>query len=269
MSDIKIILDTNVIVAASIIKNIPELNTQIKHEFYDQSIQLFSMLKKNKNMGLVTPTVKDEVFHVLNKAVRSTFVPRNLKNPQRRKIFYDDATAIISAADQKRRILMTYLTAEKLDKKSVKKHLQDVKNMSKYIINEWNTKYGDYAWKNNELIIRSKPILSEEHWRNEQKQEVVNAHKRQINKEAIQLYRFQRKSNWQDEQILAESIAIKIKYEKSGLKYIFMIASCDSGFFSPYVKNGEMSNLVTREIFKRFEILCDYPRAVFFKAGGT
>ncbi len=43
MSDVKVIPDTNIIVAASIMENIHELNIIVKHPFYDQSVQLCSL----------------------------------------------------------------------------------------------------------------------------------------------------------------------------------------------------------------------------------
>ncbi len=41
----KIIIDTNVIIAASIIQNIGKPKIVVKHKFYDQSIQLLSLFK--------------------------------------------------------------------------------------------------------------------------------------------------------------------------------------------------------------------------------
>ena len=56
----KIIVDTNVVVAASVIENISELDIVIKHEFYDQSIQLFSLFKQDDDevSGVLVPTVE-------------------------------------------------------------------------------------------------------------------------------------------------------------------------------------------------------------------
>lgn len=41
----KIIPDTNVIVSASILENLKDIGI-VKHTFYDESIQLFSLFKK-------------------------------------------------------------------------------------------------------------------------------------------------------------------------------------------------------------------------------
>ena len=56
----KVIVDTNVVVAASVIENISELDIVIKHEFYDQSIQLFSLFKQDDDevSGVLVPTVE-------------------------------------------------------------------------------------------------------------------------------------------------------------------------------------------------------------------
>ena len=56
----KVIVDTNVVVVASVIENISELDIVIKHEFYDQSIQLFSLFKQDDDevSGVLVPTVE-------------------------------------------------------------------------------------------------------------------------------------------------------------------------------------------------------------------
>jgi len=271
MSDPKVVVDTNVLVSASILRNISELDTEIKHEFYDQSIQLFSLFRKyrSKRIGYLVPKVRTESFSVLSKAVKSVFVPSTLQDPKRKEIFYNDAVAIINASEHKMRDLMKLLFSEKLDEQKITTNLKNIKKMSAYLMNQWNQKYNRKGWRTRESKKRSKSIMKEIYWKEEQKKEVVYTHKGQIDRESRQIYRFQRKHpNWQDERILAESITLKQKLEDKTEKFNFMIASCDSGFFSPYIGLEGVSDTVTREIQQRFNIRCDYPRTVFFRAGG-
>ena len=230
MSDPKVVVDTDVLVSASILQNISELDTEIKHEFYDQSIQLFSLFRKNhsKRIGYMVPKVRTESFSVLTKAVKSVFVPSTLKDPKRKEIFYNDTVAIINASDHKMRDLMKLLLREELDEQKISINLKNVKKMSVYLMNQWNQKYNKKGWRTHESKKRSKPIMKERYWKKEQKKEVVDTYKEQIDRESRQLYRFQRKHpNLQDERILAESITLKQKLENNTEKFNFMIASCD------------------------------------------
>ncbi len=270
MTDPKVIVDTNVLVAASIIQNIAELDTEIKHEFYDQSIQLFSLFRKyhHKKIGYIVPKVRSESFHVLAKAVKSVFIPSGLTDVHRKEIFYNNSVAIMNSSDHKMRNLLRSLIRAKLIRSDVQNNLTDVKEMSSFLMDKWK-KYSKKGWRIKELKTRSNPIAEEEHWTPGQKKEVVDTHKEQINRESKQLYRFQRKHpNHQDELILAETITLKQKLETPEIKYNFMIASCDSGFFSPYIGPDGISDTVTSEISTRFCITCDYPRVIFFKSGG-
>ena len=78
MSDVKVIPDTNVLVAASIMENMDELGVVVKHQFYDQSVQLFSLFHPPQSVeGYAMPQVKTECFRVLSRAVRDVFVPNS------------------------------------------------------------------------------------------------------------------------------------------------------------------------------------------------
>ena len=106
---------------------------------------------------------------------------------------------------------------------------------------------------------------SEPKWKQEQKAEVISAHRSQIAIESRQLEKFVRKyPNPGDQNILAETITIKGDYYHSGEDYKFYIASCDSGFFSPMIWHNSRSNLVTKEIEERFEISCNLPKVIFW-----
>lgn len=127
----KIIVDTNVVVAASVIENISELDITVKHEFYDQSIQLFSLFKQDDNevSGILVPTVKTESYRILSRAVRETFVPDSLNDPRRRALFYNDAVAIIASSEQKMRKLMKRLSEEEYDTDELNKNLRGRENV--------------------------------------------------------------------------------------------------------------------------------------------
>lgn len=135
--------------------------------------------------------------------------------------------------------------------------------MSKYLREEWKKKYTKKNWRKQESKTRAKPIMKEP-WTKEQKREVVSAHNSQIARESLQLERFIRKPNCQDERILSETISIRALDQKKGNSYQYYIASHDSGFFVPYIHNNlGVSDIVTREIKQRFSIECNYPRKIY------
>ena len=87
-------------------------------------------------------------------------------------------------------------------------------------------------------------------------------------RESKQLERFMRKyPNTPDQMILAE--VITFKKSLAGDNTYVLIASSDSGFFSPYYYYDGKSNIVTEEIYNRFGIRCDHPMEVFCMAGGV
>ena len=267
MSDVKIIPDTNIIVAASIMENIHELDIVVKHPFYDQSIQLFSLFYPPKLIdGYALPQVKAECYGVLSRAVKGVYVPKKFTNSVVKERFYNDAVGIISSSEHKMRRLLSKLKRVRLDNSQVQKNLRDVEDMSHGLRQLYNQKYKKKYERKKESKIRAKPILNEPKWNKEQKDEVVQTHGGQIVREAKQLERFMRKTNEPDERVLAQAITFKNSLGESDSP--ILLASSDTSFFSPYHYYGGKSDTVTEEIYKRFGIICDHPRDIFKMAGG-
>ncbi len=267
MSDAKVIPDTNVIVAASIMENIHELDMTIKHHFYDQSIQLFSLFDPPKPIdGYAMPQVKAECYGVLSRAVKDVYVPKKFADSTIKERFYNDAVGIISSSEHKMRRLLGKLKKVTLDQRQLQKNLRNVERMSDELRQDYHHKYQKKQLRKKESKTRSKGILSEPKWKKEQKNEVVDTHRGQVVREAKQLERFVRKSNKPDERVLAQVITFK-EALRDKENYVF-IASLDTGFFSPYYYYGGKSDTVTKKIYDKFGIVCDHPRYIFKMAGG-
>lgn len=263
----KIVIDTNVIVAASILEKIREADIEVRHHFFDQSRQLFSIFNKRpkEQIGISVPTVRSEAFLVLSKAVRNSFSESYSMDLQTKEIFYNNIVALVNSCEHKMRILFSLLIEKNPSQEKVSKNFKDVKNMSEYFRDLWNHKYKFHRQKETQSKIRAKPIQSEPKWQQEQKTEVLRAHRQQIVIESKQLERFMYKyPNLNDGRILAETITIQKDYSAIGEDYQFYIASCDSGFFSPLIYHGAKSNLVTTEIKDLFGIICDLPKVIFW-----
>ena len=260
----KIIVDANVVIAAGIIQNIGKPNIAVKHKFYDQSIQLLSLFKRDNDCyGVLVPAVKNESFTVLIKAIYKTFLSDSSADPQLRALFYKDAAGIVTSSEQRMKKLMRSLKDGEYDPKELCKNIERIKSMSRDLRTEWEEKYAGKNRRRPESDRDIKNVLKGSR-KQEQKKEVISAHDAQIVRESLQLRRFVRKSNPRDELILAETISVMQFDEKTGGSYDFWIASCDSGFFAPYIhRNLGTSDTVTRKIKNRFKIRCDYPREIY------
>jgi len=263
----KIIVDTNVIVAASILENIKELNIQVQHDFYSISRQLFSIFSKRprEQIGISVPTVRREAFLVLSKAVKKSMISSDMPDKQRKEVFYDNTVALVNSCEHKMRYLFSLLLTKNPKDEKINRNFKKVRDMSIFIREMWNQKYRHNYQKEKETKIRARPITTEPKWQDEQKKEVVVAHRKMISMEAMQIERFMRSyPNWDDQMILAETITIKEDYQSIDEDYQFFITSFDMGFFSPLIRYGYKSDLVTKKIKDRFDITCDKPNVVFW-----
>jgi len=181
----------------------------------------------------------------------------------RRKIFYDNAVGFVNASEHRMQELLGLLIPKNPDKNLVKKNHELVKDMSLYLKDEWQIKYRRRRKRIEESQQRSENIGTERYWGEEQKDEVFYTHISQVNIEARQLEKFMRKwPNHNDEKILAETLTIREDYRRIEENYQFFIASCDTGFFSPMMIKGALSNIVTAEIKDRFNIICHVPKVI-------
>ncbi len=208
-------------------------------------------------------TVKTESFTVLTRAVYKTFLPDSSADPQLRAMFYSDVAGIVTSSERRMRKLMKRLKEGEYDPKELCKNIERVKSMSRDLRMECEERHAGKNRRRPESDRCAKTVLKEPR-KQEQKKEVRSAHDAQIVRESLQLRRFVIKSNSRDELILAETISVMQFDEKTGGSYDFWIASCDSGFFAPYIhRNLGTSDTVTREIKNRFKIRCDYPREIY------
>ena len=260
----KIIVDTNVVIAASIIHNICKLNIVVKHKFHDQSDRLLSLLKRDNDCcGILVSKVKNESFRMLARAVYETFLSSSSANPQLLALFYNDTIGFVSFSELKMERLMRDLKKGEYDSKDLCKNIERVKSMSRDLRTELEERYAGKNRYGRESDRRTKNVLPG-HRKQEQKKEVNSAHDARIARESLQLERFVRKSNSGDELILAETISVMQFDEKTGGSYDFWIASWDSGFFAPYIHSRlGTSDTVTREIKNRFKIRCDCPQEIY------
>lgn len=221
MSSIVLVPDTNVLVAAS---------TEIageRHEFYDESMAMLSLLARHR-VGFKVPKVSSECTNALEHSL--AFIMRKMarrSNMPHAKIMEKHAEALITCQQQMNKFLSDLISKPNLIES--RRHLGTVRRMSEYL----RERYESLPEKTVRDIGRAE------------------------DGRFLQLQRFMAKyPNESDQIILAEVVTLKGLLEDSS---DVMIASKDSGFFSPHVGRGIRSDVVTGEIRRRFGISCDHP----------
>ncbi len=270
MSNIKIIPDTNVILAASIGENTLEFEELIgfnfltelrkttgQHEFYEECIQLFDLFHPSKCAdGYLIPTVRLECFKVLCKAVHNVFYSSDKSYGERRgKNLKDENTLEDQRILDEVTLITDYFYEYKM-KELFKK------------LNRFDQNYLERKENLDDVKIMSQNLCRcYVQWGKKQKDEIVRTNGKQIIQNVEQLREFVRiyasddtgpnmtfnRSTTRDEKILAEVITLKKKLKDPDSR--FFIASKDTRFFSPY----HLDNTVTEEIRIQFGIICDEP----------
>ena len=256
MADPAVVVDTNIFMYAVVTVPMPGSNYTIKYdEFHYQSVRFLDLLAE-RHVGYVTETVEEEIFYTVRKAVEDLYA-RYLKKADMPDSDYVEG--IVVGLHEPLWKMVKSLCLVSLDKSLVDANLRRVEIMSKFLIqkyNDWELKHGRKfdEW---ELIYNGAVVGA-----GSKGPQGVIAESRKIVQEMSQLHTFQDRDNTKDEKILADTITLKIMRKKPGKPCDCMIASYDSGFFSPRRIHDVVSDTVTREIFKRFGILCNSPAEI-------
>lgn len=252
--------DTNVVVAASIMENIGEIGT-VKHEFYDESIELFGTLQRIGGVYLV-PSVEAESYLVLSRAVKDAYAKkiRSEKAAER----YADMYSIVASSYIKMARLTSRMKRAHVDEDAVRSNMRKVAEMSRHLEGVYRNKYSTADKRKKVAIERSGYAPRGPRWKKGIQSEVLRMYRIQVDCESAQLRRFMRHPNTADQRILAEVITLRDSLGRGSPPA--MIASLDTGFFSPHYYRGGKSDIVTEEIRRRFRISCHRPREIIMMA---
>ncbi len=260
----KVFLDTNIIVSASIQVNSQKFGKPVIHPFFQESMHLLSTIRKkpNKQFGISSKTVEGETYRVIIKAVKHE-VDKQIIQQSNISIetLFDEFSRISNVCLNKTRQLLSFISIEPVDSSEVQKNLGLVEEMAKSLKITYEGKYINRI--NKEIAAkRRRDTTMKFQWKTELRREVYRMFREEIEREAIQICGFMSNEphkNKNDKQILAEAITIKNTLDNSQ----FYIASNDKKFFSPItLKGGFKSDLVTKEIYNRFGIICDTPKEI-------
>ena len=242
----KVILDTNILLACSIIETSGVLGFEVKHDFYECSNKLMDYLKMNisKRSGIITNTIENQAYFTITQAVEDELK----KNFPHKEEEFPIFSVLLNICNENLRNILQYLIREPIDQNIVREIYSKV------------TYFFDGLFENAKQI-------------NQDLQNIVNT-KIQITptkfrKIAKQIYKQQNKWKYaqllhllyknienSDKWILSEVIYLdKIYKPILGSHLNTYIASTDY-HFSPIRKENRVSSFVTDAIYREYNIKC-------------
>lgn len=248
----RVLVDSCVLISASVLVSLKDLNLELKHQFYDESIELISHLQKNiaKRIGIITSTIETEAIGVLDQVIEGELTAKHIDRERDFELF----SRILGICDSRMRNIISYLQREPIDVIDVSQKLPLIQQMYA----EFRKKAVELpkvASQRKELI--PKPFQKAVDW--------FNLFRKQDEMEHAQTLNLLRKDvEFEDMRILAEAYHLRYLYlgseGKGGKLYI---ASKDHHFV-PVRRKGWVieGSEITDEIFKRFDVVCEHPRRV-------
>lgn len=240
--NIKVVIDANIAIAASIYYDQGNA-VPIKHRIHDEASALVEHLAESGN-GYVVPTVRTEAIGALPWAVEDA-VGRRYAGTSVARMESSYYEISIRSRNVMEKVFRSPNMAHTYPEQ-VAFNLILVERMSKSLMDRYAALTG------RGITARGRAV------------DPPGAH---IPHEALQLWRFAKKHpNKGDQRILAEAAAFRATLPAGSR---VMIASSDTGFFSPYRHAGGVSDTVTAEMRKRFGILRDHPEAILRMVRGA
>ncbi|MEX2705364.1 MAG: hypothetical protein Q6352_008905 [Candidatus Freyrarchaeum guaymaensis] len=246
---IKVLFDTSVLVAASTFMISEELSIELKHPFFDESMRLIGFIRKHlaKRIGIVTDTIENQAYNVLDQAVRQELKKKTTK----REIDFEILSVILNYCENRlKKKILPVLLREPVDPLEVSKNKARVSEMYENLTNKAQS------------LPKPAKLLTEIVPRGFKKT-AFNIYRTQdeiLNSQLTNLLR--NPADPIDQTILAEAIYLLNVYKQTeGKNVMFYIASTDY-HFSPVRKKRLESREVTDTIKDLFGILCDWPHEI-------
>jgi len=232
-----------------------DLGIELKHHFYEQSMQLFSLIKKNlsKRIGVVTATIENEALRVLNEVVRGE--TRAKYQELDTETLFKYYSIALNTCDIRMRNLLTFLQREPVESDKVAVWLIQVTKMYEELTEMAETHEKTAALKTRAVPARIKKMAD---W--------FEIYRTDDQRRHTQLFNLLRKEVESDDKIiLAEACYLLNLYKQVEGKNVVLFMSSTDHHFSPVRRKGWAfeSRQVTEEIEKRFGIICDWPDRIF------
>lgn len=243
---LKVLVDPSILIAGSVyVASVEDLGVPLKHRFFDQTMRLIGLFEKYmaKRIGIVTTTVEDEAYSVLERVVKGE-LERKIYN--RAKVFRLLSVTANTCENRLRKILSLLLREPISPVETSKKFIHVT-----YMCNELEQRARDLPKKATvkaELAPRGLKGMAFGIYRTQD--QLLNAQLMNILIRPIED---------SDKLILAQAAYFLDLYKQAeGKKISLFIASTDH-HFSPFRRGRLESRQVTDEIESRFGIKCDWP----------
>jgi hypothetical protein len=242
----KVLLDTCVVISASVYGSYQDLGVELEHKFYSKTTPLFYIIKKyqESRVGIITSTIESQSIATIAKAVTDALEEKaaNITDPQLRDKVFESHTVFFDQCLAHLFENLLVLPRESISQNQKDRYYPAVTIMYNNLRN---------IAKNldiNQLINANVTPR----YRNVIRHEVSKQYRRQHR----QLLRLKDEPvEESDKIILCEAICLLEYYRKTmNPKTKIYVASTDY-HFSPCDSEGE----ITEQIKRQFDVVCDWP----------
>jgi len=246
----KVLLDTSVLISASVYYVSRDWHITVKHPFYEQSTSLIGFLKKNlaKRIGIITKTIEDQAFAVIQDAVEKELKKRDIDRLKDFRIY----SAILNSCEVRLNQILAYMLREPVDPEKVNEIYLKVDEMYEELAEEavrlhFERPTEAWRWR---VAKRFKQVA----------QEILKNRRWKQNLQLINLIRNPVKKS--DKMILAEAVYLLAIYRRTEGITKFYLSSTDHHFSPIRFKGGIESRIVTSRIDERLGLICEWPRQI-------
>ena len=252
----KVLLDTCVLVSASVYGSYKDLDVDLEHKFYTRTIPLFEIIKKHvaKRIGIITFTIEMQAVAVIAKAVADELEEKaeETQDPKLRAKLFESHTVFFDQCLTHLQENLSILQREPVPQTEKERYYPEVSLM-----------YNSFQDMANKLDIdRLIDANVTPRYRETIRHEVFGQYKKKY-KQLLKLKSEPVEES--DKGILCEAISLMKIYHETYPSLKMYLASTDY-HFSPSNSEGE----ITEQIKKKFQIICDWPDkvAIYLKSDG-
>ena len=225
-------------------------NLQLKHTFFDQSMNVIGLIKKhiNKRIGITTSTIEHQAYSVLSKAIQEEIEKQNVD----RRILFQNFSIIKNSCETRLKDdILSCALCESINKKERNLFFNKVEAMYRDLTKKAAT-HPKLATLKAKIVPKfiSKKFAYKLYKEQDQlsMKQLTNLLENPVDKI--------------DKIILAEAACLNKLYKETIPDDVEFILVSTDRHFSPYRKEGFESKQVTNEIEKRFGIVCEWPYQV-------
>lgn len=248
----RILLDTCVLVAASTFYASDDLEIRLEHPFYQQSISLISLIRKNlsSRMGITTKTIEQQSIPTFQRVIDEELAKAGIN----RKKDFPTYSFIKNYCSEKLKNIISCLVREPIEEEAIRSNYGYVDRL--------------YAEKAEEGVKLTFVEPRFEKWTDAAARKFKGLargiYKQQQKKEDYQLTNLIKNPvEPHDKRILSEAIYLSMLYNRlESEEVIFFIASTDNHFSPKRWGGGVTSRQITDAILKKFNIICDWSQQV-------